>query len=94
MPNSAGTGAPTSAIAIRLDQELQERLKALGKARDRSAHHLMKDAIARYVEAEERLEAEKQIMRDRYTAYEVTGEYIAHEDMKSWARSLSHKTNG
>lgn len=83
---------PSNAIAIRLDEELQQRLKALGKTRDRSAHHLMKEAIADYVAREEAIEAEKQVMRERYAAYELTGEYVTHHDMKNWAKRLGKAT--
>ena len=78
-----------NAIAIRLDEEMQKRLKALGKLRDRSAHHLMKEAIAQYLDSEESLEAEKALMRERYAAYALTGEYVSHKDMKSWADNIS-----
>lgn len=77
-----------NAIAVRLDAEMQNRLRALSEIRDRSTHHLMKEAIAHYLQREEALETEKALMQERYAAYEATGEYVSHDDMKRWANAL------
>lgn len=81
----------TNTVGIRLDDDTQDRLKTLGKLRDRSAHHLMKEAISLYLDNEEALEAEKKLTAERYAAYEVTGEFISHNDMRQWAASLGPK---
>ena len=41
-------------VGVKLDDETRTRLKRLGEIKDRSVHWLMKEAIGRYVEAEER----------------------------------------
>ena len=46
-------------VGVKLDGETRARLKKLGDARQRSTHWLMKEAIARYLEAEERYELER-----------------------------------
>ena len=78
----------TSTIGVRLDRETQHRLEALGKVRDRTPHYLMKAAVARFLDVEETLEAERQLMKDRWEKYELTGETVDHEDVKTWAASL------
>ena len=78
----------TSIVSVRLDKETQHRLEALGKARDRTPHYLMKAAVARFLDIEETLEAERQLMKDRWEKYELTGETVDHEDVKTWAASL------
>ena len=40
-------------MAVKLEANLRDRLKALGVAKQRSTHWLMKEAIGRYVEIEE-----------------------------------------
>jgi predicted transcriptional regulator len=45
--------------AIKLDDETNNRLKALAQKRNRSAHWLLRDALQRYLAEEERYEREK-----------------------------------
>ena len=70
-------------VALRLDAETQDRLKKLGEKRDRSPHYLMKEAVEKYLSREEEIEAEKQILMERWQRYELTGETISHEDVLS-----------
>ena len=78
-----------STIGVRLNEDTQHRLEALGKARDRSPHYLMKSAIKRFLEVEEALEAERQLVRSRWQKFELTGETVDHADVKAWAAGLS-----
>jgi len=79
-------------VGIRLDDEIQARLKNLGNIRDRSPHYLMKEAVATYLNREEEIEAEKALLKARWNKFELTGEAISHSDMKSWASTLSKTT--
>jgi predicted transcriptional regulator len=81
-----------STIGVRLNQDTRDRLEALGKARDRTPHYLMKTAIERFLEMEEALEAERQLVNSRWQKFELTGETVDHADVKVWAAGLS--TNG
>lgn len=76
-------------VAIRLSEETQSRLKALGQRRDRSPHYLMKEAVEKYLSDEEALETECELMQNRWERFELTGETITHENLKSWAEGLS-----
>lgn len=76
-------------VALRLNEDTQERLKALGQRRDRSPHYLMKEAVETYLEAQEALEAERDLMTARWERFELTGETVAHDDIKAWANGLS-----
>ena len=73
---------------MRLSDEIQQRLERLGKARDRSPHYLMKAAIEQFLVREEALEAERQLVRERWARYELTGESVAHADVRAWAELL------
>ena len=53
-------------MGVRLSEEIQNRLEALGKTRDRTPHYLMKAAIERYLDVEEALEAERQLVKTRW----------------------------
>ena len=74
----------TNTLGVRLDDETQHRLKALGEARDRSPHYLMKEAVARYLDREEAELAELKLMNERWERYEITGEAIDHADVEKW----------
>ena len=80
---------PQSTVGVRLDDETQDRLKRLGKMRDRSPHYLMKEAIEAYLENEEAVEAEKTLLRDRWQEFELTGQAFSQSEMKSWAANLT-----
>jgi predicted transcriptional regulator len=71
-------------VGIKLDEELQARLKALGERCERSPHWLMKKAICEFLDRVETEEAEKQILFDRWNRYQETGESISHKKVKNW----------
>ncbi len=75
-------------VALRLDDETQQRLKALGRARDRSPHYLMKQAVEKFLAVEEDLEREKQLMQARWERFEITGESIGHSEVRGWLDTL------
>lgn len=77
-----------SAIAIKLEDDVKERIQHLGEIKERSSHWLMKRAILEYLEKEERLEQEKQEDKQRWEHYAQTGQAISHNDMKDWLKSL------
>lgn len=75
-------------VAVKLDQDLRDRLRALGQAKRRAPHWLMVEAIRLYVEREEEEAREREIVRERLAQYDATGEYIDNEDMMAWLLSL------
>ncbi|MEM7429625.1 MAG: toxin-antitoxin system [Pseudomonadota bacterium] len=81
-----------STVGLRLSADVRERLKALGEIRDRSPHYLMRVAIERYLQTEEALEDEKQLLRERWRRYELTDEAVPHSEVREWARGLREPT--
>ena len=77
-----------SSVAVKLENDIKERIHSLGKIKDRSSHWLMKQAILDYLEKEERSEKEKNEDKLRWEHYADTGEAIMHDDMKNWLNSL------
>ncbi len=76
---------------IRLDSELQERLKWLAGRKDRSMNYLITQAIGRYLEDEERIEREKLEDQKRLNHFLDTGEHIGHARMKRKLMKLQAK---
>ncbi|MFZ2445515.1 MAG: ribbon-helix-helix protein, CopG family [Syntrophobacteraceae bacterium] len=70
--------------AVKLDDTTYERLKALGEARKRSPHWLMKEAIHQFLEREEEADRIRRDTLERWARYEATGETVAHEDIDAW----------
>lgn len=55
--------AVTRPVAVKLDESIHARVQKLAEAMDRSTHHLMCEAIAQYVEREEKPEALLDVQR-------------------------------
>jgi len=72
---------------IKLDETLHTRLKALGTAKERTPHWLMKAAIEEYVEREETYEREKREDMERLQRYKLGGHTIPHETVSEWLAS-------
>jgi len=77
-----------SSVAVKLENDVKERIQHLGELKDRSSHWLMKQAILDYLEKEEKIEQDKLEDRQRWEHYAQTGEAITHDDMKDWLKSL------
>lgn len=76
-------------MGVKLDKATRERLKTLGKAKDRSTHWLLRKAIDEYLEREERWEREKQDDAQRWQRFVETGEAYELHDVKVWLKDLS-----
>jgi predicted transcriptional regulator len=74
----------TTTLGIKVDEDIRFRLKALGEARQRSTHWIMKDAILRYLEHKEEIERRNIQADQAWKDYKETGQYVNHEDMMVW----------
>jgi predicted transcriptional regulator len=80
-----------SSVTLKIDKSYRERLKSLAVQKNRSAHYLMKEAIDRYLKAEEAQQAVLTSVDEAIAHYEVTGLHLSHAEVKAWAQEL--KTN-
>lgn len=78
-----------SPVAVKLDTELQARMKALADARDRSPHWMMREAITKYVEREEKREAFRQDGLRAWETYQSTGLHVTHDEASAWLAKLA-----
>ncbi len=76
---------------IRLDEEVQRRLKWLAGRKDRSMNYLIKDAINRFLDDEERYEREREEDQARLQHFLDTGDHVTHSQMKGKLRKLLRK---
>lgn len=84
----------TKPIGVKLDDDLQNRLKTLGEKLDRSPHWLMKKAIAEFVDREETAEQERQLLLERWHRFQETGESVPHETVAGWLETWGTDKEG
>ena len=74
----------TTTMGIKLDEDTRARLKALGAARKRSAHWLMREAIREYLDKEEQIERRNAEADEAWDEYQRTGQFVSNEAMTAW----------
>ncbi|RFB83835.1 CopG family transcriptional regulator [Rhizobium leguminosarum bv. trifolii] len=76
--------SPTS---LKLDDELKDRVQQLAEARRRSSHWIMREAIAQYVEREEKRETLRQETLEAWNEFEATGLHVTGAEVEKWLSS-------
>lgn len=79
----------TSATSVKLDDELKDRIQHLAESRRRSAHWIMREAIAQYVEREEKREAYLRDAQNAWDDFQRTGLHISAEEADEWLTQLA-----
>ncbi len=77
----------TTATSIKLDDDLKGRIRQLADARRRSSHWIMREAIAEYVEREEKREALCRDVLKAWDEFQATGQHATAEDVDTWLAS-------
>lgn len=72
------------ATSIKIDDELKGRVQHLAGLRQRSAHWIMCEAIAQYVDREESHEAFKQEALASWAKYQETGQHLTGKEVRTW----------
>ena len=76
------------AIAVKLDQDIRDRIKRLAEARHRTTHWMMREAIAQYIEREEKREAFRQDGLRAWNDYQATGLHVTLKEADAWLAKL------
>lgn len=79
----------TTTLGIKVDAKTRERLKALGRKKDRATHWLIRKAIDEYLAREEQFERERREDEKRWERYEATGEAVPNEKVLAWLDELA-----
>lgn len=74
----------TTTMGIKLDEDTRARLKALGAAKQRSPHWLMREAIREYLDKEEQIERRNAEADEAWEEYKRTGQFVSNEAMTAW----------
>ena len=79
--------------SVKLDAATKTRLRRLAGVRRRSAHWLIREAVAQYVAREE---ARERLRRDAlvaWTAYQATGRHVVADEADAWLARLEAGAN-
>jgi len=72
------------ATSIKLDDEMKGRVRQLAEARKRTSHWIMREAIAQYVEREERREALRRGTVEAWEEFQQNGVHATAEEVNQW----------
>lgn len=78
----------TGSINLDLDAETDGRLKRLAEARRCSRNSLMQEAIAQYLEREEKRERLRQDAFAAWDEYQATGQHVTADEADAWLAEL------
>ena len=84
---------PTIPVTVKLDDDVQIRMKALAEARGKSPHWMMREAIRQDVEHGEKRETYRQERLRTWAAYEQTGLHASHAEADAWLTQLANGGN-
>ncbi|MGI3212853.1 CopG family ribbon-helix-helix protein [Roseovarius tibetensis] len=76
--------SPTS---LKLDDKMKERVQHLANSRKRTSHWIMREAIAQYVEREEKREALQRDTLKAWEEFQETGLHATAEEVDQWLAS-------
>jgi predicted transcriptional regulator len=79
----------STTLGIKLDVKTRDRLKALGRKKDRATHWLIKKAIEEYLAKEELVERERREDETRWERYQASGEAIPNDRVVAWLDELA-----
>lgn len=81
-----------AATSIKLDEELKVRVLHLAETRRRSSHWIMREAIAQYVDREEKRETLRQDTLEAWNEFQATGQHATAAEVDNWLASWGSET--
>jgi predicted transcriptional regulator len=82
------TATTVRPIAVKLNQDIRDRIKRLAETRHRTPHWMMREAIQQYVEREEKREVFRQDGIRAWSDYQATGLHVTLDEADSWLAKL------
>lgn len=72
------------AVSVKLDDEMRERIQSLAESKQRSAHWIMREAIAEYVAREEKRAQFDRDAMESLRHYQETGLHLTGQEVFDW----------
>jgi predicted transcriptional regulator len=82
------------AVSVKIDDPLKSRVQHLAKLRRRSAHWIIREAIAQYVEREEARESFKQEALASWAEYQETRQHLTGDEVSAWLSTWGAEDDG
>jgi predicted transcriptional regulator len=79
-------------VSVKLDPDIRTRIGNIAESRQRSPHWVMREAIAQYVEREEKREAFRKEAMKAWEEYQETGLHATAEEVEEWLASWETET--
>ncbi|MEN8258825.1 MAG: CopG family transcriptional regulator [Thermodesulfobacteriota bacterium] len=73
---------------VKIDSAMKGRLQALAKAKRRTAHSLLLEAVETFMDREEKREALREQAMQAWQEYELTGLHVTHAEADEWLAKL------
>ena len=77
----------TTAMSVKLDDDLKSRVQQLAQRQQRTAHRIMREAIRDYVEKEEAKEQFVQEALTSWNSYKQTGKHLTGDEVREWLQT-------
>lgn len=76
-------------LAVKLDQDTRDRLKRLADSKDRSTHWMLREAVAQFIDREEKRAAFRQAGLQAWQDYQATGLHVTEAEADGWLAKLA-----
>ena len=78
----------TANVTVKLEESDRERIKSLAAVKKRTSHYIMREAIQKYLEAEELEQRFIEAAEASLKGYKLNGLHITLEEFSEWATKL------
>jgi len=79
---------PRATTSLKLDPETKDRIQRLAKARRRTPHWIMREAVEQYIDREEKREQFRQDALSAWEHYQATGLHASAAEADRWLAKL------
>lgn len=76
-------------MSVKLDPDTRARLEQLAQSRRRTPHWMLREAVAQYVEREEKRETFKQDTLQAWDEYQASGLHVTAGEADAWLAQLA-----
>ena len=76
-------------MSVKLDPDTRARLEQLAQSRRRTPHWMLREAVAQYVEREEKRETFKQDTLRAWDEYQASGLHVTAGEADAWLAQLA-----
>lgn len=83
------TAAVARPMSVKLDPDTRMRLDRLAETRRRTPHWMLREAVAQYVEREEKREAFRQDTLKAWEEFKTTGLHVTADEADIWLTQLT-----